>query len=126
SCARIRLRTHEERDPVVNAWFLESEAGGHHADDRSRGALYADLSVENVRIAAESPLPEAVTDDDDRVRRVRTAFGIGEHAAELRFDAVRGQPSWCHELTEDALGRRTRLVAGDIARPFDRRIDDLE
>ena len=93
---------------------MPRKPGGADADDREGAAVERDRAPDDRRIAGESPLPEVVAEDDDRVRVRRAVFLRQERAAEDRADAERVEEVAADELAEDAL-RDRRRCAGSSA-----------
>ena len=82
----------------------QSKLGRHDADDGRRIARDLDLFADDGRIAAESPLPELVTDQRDS-RTADAVFVRGEVAALRWADAEDREDVGMHVRAADALGR---------------------
>ena len=68
----------------------DREAGRHHADHRPRAVIGRQRHAEHIARPAKSPLPEFVTQHDDRVVAAEVFLG-GVGAAERRLDAQRAK-----------------------------------
>jgi hypothetical protein len=96
---RVSLGIQTPGDPVV-VIDGKSEAFGHHANDRVRGAAELNRAAEHVRIAAETAPPHVMADHHD-VWRARPLVFRQQVAAALGRDA--GEPE----------ARRRHLRGGD-------------
>ena len=94
--AIITLRRIEsQRDPHVRRYFIEPEAGRHDPDHGMAHAVDVDCLFEYPRIAAEPPLPQAMTQNYDPIAMRRLFFSGGlRHVLFLREEtAQRGSDS---------------------------------
>ena len=96
------------RNPQIRA--DEHQPARHHADDRRRLAANPDCPLQDVRIAAEAALPEAVT-DDRHPRASRPELLTREAPAERRRHAEDRQGIVEQEPGEHALGH---IAPGDV------------
>ena len=103
-------RAQMQRCPELGAGEGRIEAGADHADDRVRFAVDHQRAADDGQVAAEAPLPVAVT--QHRHLHIVGDFLLGEDAAGARLAAERRE-----EAGGDAAGRDAfRLaVAGDRA-----------
>ncbi len=79
---RIDLGSNGKWDPEFRH-FRKSKAARHHADDRARATADDDLLSDGVWIAAETPLPQIVAENYDRIF-LRPVFFNGKSAAQDR------------------------------------------
>ena len=82
-----RLHHHRDIDITRPARLDPIEASGGHADDGEAPAVERELFSDHVRIAAETPLPQAVADDGDRVCARRPVLVRQEGTAKRGADA---------------------------------------
>src|SRR4030095_2212487 len=87
SSAVLGLRGREsDRRPYIRISPTEASARGHHTDHRELLIVEQDRLIENVRIAAEAPLPKLVNKD----RHIAVAGPIflgGKVSTDLRWRA---------------------------------------
>ena len=127
--AADRLRRKRRREPAGRRPHLDVGRGAaprmaerlrRDADDRIHVVVDADPLAEDVRIAAEAPLPQRVADDGD-LGDAGLRVGRAEHAADLGADAEHREVVRVDERRLDALGlvglgqvRADRPDAGDV------------
>ncbi len=103
-----RLHHHRHEEIEVQVRLGAAKPGWADADDGEGAAVERQRAAEDGRIAGESPLPEVVAEDDDRVRVWRAVFVRQERAAENRVDTERVEEVAADDLAEDAV----RVAAG--------------
>src|SRR5215211_4949755 len=81
---------------------IKIEALGHHADHCPALAVVHDRLTNQVRIAAEPSLPEAMTDHHDSLAAGPVLLFI-EEAPDLRLHAERRKETRCHQTPYNAL-----------------------
>src|SRR5262245_60131139 len=100
----IRLKGH--RRPEFLFTSREPEMRGHHADDRVRMIIERQVLPNNASVAAESPLPQAMTEHDYALG-LGAVFLLREDAPQRRGDAERREQAGRNALALDPLGLAT-------------------
>ena len=121
--AHDRLHHHRHVERPRAADLRPGESGRRDADDREDVAVEADLAADDVRLAAETCLPELVADDRHRMRARRLVVDAREQPSAGRLDAehveeVAGDDEAAHELR-----RIAGVEAGGDAAPARQRLE---
>src|SRR5687768_10103197 len=105
------LFNHRHRDPEIHGKrkLRTGEGRRRDADNLITSVTQADRLANDVRIRTKTPLPQTLTNDDDRMCANCVVFFRGKRSAHDRFDSHHVKVRTTHYLTPDHVALRFRI-----------------